>query len=147
MNAASGLETIEAAKVHQPPVVEPSKESFEAVVHDEEFEIPTEEELRTLRRVSGQIPWSAYTIAFVELCERFSYYGTTAVCEFVNSDVMGHLTIDSRQLHSATSPRRKYHWCCPGSKRRHPWCLGHGSTCLDWFDDFVSALLRENRAN
>ncbi|KAH6715685.1 putative peptide transporter ptr2 [Leptodontidium sp. MPI-SDFR-AT-0119] len=82
MNAASGLETIEAAKVHQPPVVEPSMESFEAVVHDEEFEIPTEEELRTLRRVSGQIPWSAYTIAFVELCERFSYYGTTAV--FVN---------------------------------------------------------------
>lgn len=31
---------------------------------------PTEEELQTLPRVSGQIPWSAYTIAFVELCER-----------------------------------------------------------------------------
>ncbi|KAK3359123.1 POT family-domain-containing protein [Lasiosphaeria hispida] len=40
---------------------------------------PTEEELHTLRRVPDKIPWSIYTIAFVELCERFSYYGTTAV--------------------------------------------------------------------
>ena len=31
---------------------------------------PTEEELQTLRRVSGKIPWTAWTIAFVELCER-----------------------------------------------------------------------------
>lgn len=43
---------------------------------------PTDEELKTLRRVSGKIPWTAWTIAFVELCERFSYYGTTVV--FVN---------------------------------------------------------------
>lgn len=41
---------------------------------------PTEEELHKLHRVSGAIPWVAYTIAFVELCERFSYYGTTVVC-------------------------------------------------------------------
>ncbi|KAH6641633.1 POT family-domain-containing protein [Chaetomium tenue] len=40
---------------------------------------PTEEELHTLRRVPDKIPWSIYTIAFIELCERFSYYGTTAV--------------------------------------------------------------------
>lgn len=31
---------------------------------------PTEEDLHTLHRVSGPIPWAAYTIAFVELCER-----------------------------------------------------------------------------
>jgi POT family proton-dependent oligopeptide transporter len=37
----------------------------------------------TLRRVSGKIPWTAYTIALVEMCERFSYYGTTAVCMFI----------------------------------------------------------------
>ncbi|KAL4917528.1 POT family-domain-containing protein [Aspergillus aurantiobrunneus] len=42
-------------------------------------EYPTDEELRTLRRVSGKVRWTAYTIAFVELCERFSYYGTVAV--------------------------------------------------------------------
>ncbi|KAL9609550.1 MAG: hypothetical protein Q9167_005681 [Letrouitia subvulpina] len=45
-------------------------------------EYPTEEEVKSLRRVCGTVPWSAYTVAFVELCERFSYYGTTAV--FVN---------------------------------------------------------------
>lgn len=42
----------------------------------------TSEDLHTLRRVSGKITWIAFTIAFVELCERFSYYGTTVV--FVN---------------------------------------------------------------
>lgn len=45
-------------------------------------EEPTMEEMKTLRRVSGKIPWTAWTITFVEFCERFSYYGTTAV--FVN---------------------------------------------------------------
>ncbi|KAK2748515.1 hypothetical protein FQN57_000648 [Myotisia sp. PD_48] len=45
-------------------------------------EIPTDEEIRTLRRVSDHIPWITFSIAFVELCERFSYYGTTIV--FVN---------------------------------------------------------------
>lgn len=42
---------------------------------------PSEEDLRTLRRVSGHLHWTIFTVAFVELCERFSYYGTTAVCE------------------------------------------------------------------
>ncbi|KAI1488491.1 POT family protein [Biscogniauxia mediterranea] len=45
-------------------------------------EYPTQSELETLRRVKGKINWIIYTIAFIELCERFAYYGTTAV--FVN---------------------------------------------------------------
>jgi len=45
---------------------------FEADLVGEE---PTEEDLKTLRRVSGKIPWTIFTIAFVELCERFGYYG------------------------------------------------------------------------
>lgn len=45
------------------------------------YERPTEEEDDVLRRVSGKVPWSSYSIAFVELCERFSYYGTAAVCK------------------------------------------------------------------
>lgn len=45
------------------------------------YERPTEEEDKVLRRVSGKVPWSSYSIAFVELCERFSYYGTAAVCK------------------------------------------------------------------
>lgn len=52
---------------HNHPPVE-----FEADLEGEE---PTPEELLTLRRVSGKIPWTAFTIAFVELCERFGYYG------------------------------------------------------------------------
>lgn len=43
-------------------------------------EYPTEEELHTLRRVSDDMPWRTLSIAFVELCERFSYYGTIIVC-------------------------------------------------------------------
>lgn len=47
---------------------------------------PTEEELHTLRRVSGKIPWTMFTIAFVELCERFSYYGSSILyTNFVNN--------------------------------------------------------------
>ncbi|KAL2835682.1 POT family-domain-containing protein [Aspergillus pseudoustus] len=42
-------------------------------------EAPTAQEFKTLRRIAGKVPWVAYTIAFVELCERFSYYGATAV--------------------------------------------------------------------
>lgn len=36
---------------------------------------PTEEERSTLRRVSDTIPWSAFLVAVIELCERFTYYG------------------------------------------------------------------------
>ncbi|KAK5169112.1 uncharacterized protein LTR77_006421 [Saxophila tyrrhenica] len=43
---------------------------------------PTMEEMKTLRRIGGSINWQVMTITFVEFCERFSYYGTTAV--FVN---------------------------------------------------------------
>jgi POT family proton-dependent oligopeptide transporter len=46
---------------------------------NDDGEWPTEEELHTLRRVSDTIPWKAFALAFVELCERFSYYGTTVV--------------------------------------------------------------------
>lgn len=59
----------------------PSKEYIDHGLNEEGLEHPTEEELHTLRRVSGKVPWTAYTVAFVELCERFSYYGTTAVCK------------------------------------------------------------------
>ncbi len=46
---------------------------------------PTPEQMRTLRRVSGKIKWAMWTIAFVELCERFSYYGSAVLyTNFVN---------------------------------------------------------------
>lgn len=52
---------------------------FEADLEGEE---PTDEELATLPRISGNIPWLAFTIAFVELCERFGYYGCQVLCTF-----------------------------------------------------------------
>jgi POT family proton-dependent oligopeptide transporter len=88
MNAASDLGTVEVAKAHLAAESQLRRSNFDVTVQDgfeEDFEFPTEEELATLRRVSGQIPWSAYTIAFVELCERFSYYGSTAVCSYVHA--------------------------------------------------------------
>jgi POT family proton-dependent oligopeptide transporter len=46
---------------------------------------PTDEEFHTLRRVPDKISWAAYTVAFIELCERFSYYGTQVLCKFLLS--------------------------------------------------------------
>jgi hypothetical protein len=45
---------------------------------------PTEEEQQMLRRVPGKIPLKVFTIAFVELCERFSYYGSAVVVSIVS---------------------------------------------------------------
>ena len=56
------------------------KPSTEPIGSDKPF--PTEEEFATLPRVPGHIPWTSWTVAVVEFAERFSYYGTTAVCEF-----------------------------------------------------------------
>jgi hypothetical protein len=81
---------------------------FEADLEGEE---PTEEDLRTLRRVSGKIPWTAFTIAFVELCERFGYYGCQVLCTSCRIDISIHLLTSARhKLHPARPP---YHrWCC-----------------------------------
>jgi len=57
---------------------------------DDDSIAPTDEELETLRRVPGRIPWICFTVAFVELCERFAYYGTTAVRKCPKSNVLVH---------------------------------------------------------
>lgn len=36
---------------------------------------PTDEEKRTLRKVADKLPWSAFLVCVIELCERFTYYG------------------------------------------------------------------------
>lgn len=40
-----------------------------------EADEPTEEERHKLRHVSDKLPWSAFLVAVIELCERFAYYG------------------------------------------------------------------------
>ncbi|KAF3925828.1 hypothetical protein ABW20_dc0102840 [Dactylellina cionopaga] len=69
-----------------PPVYDDHEGTHGAFDREEE-DAATEEEIHTLRHVSDVIPWNAYTIAFVELCERFSYYGTTVVfTNFIQQD-------------------------------------------------------------
>jgi hypothetical protein len=133
MNAASDLENSELAKGHDPRTLETTKESIESSSETQlgEYEVPTEEELHTLRRISGQIPWTAYTVAFVELCERFSYYGTTAVCKYQSCFWLPAIayTLDSRQLYPTGYASRVKHGC----RIRAPiWCPWDGTTCIDW---------------
>ena len=53
---------------------------------DQDYEgKPTAEELKTLRRVPGNLPVIAYLICIVEFCERASYYGVQPlISNFVN---------------------------------------------------------------
>lgn len=77
---------------------------------------PSAEELQTLRRTHGPVPYLIYTIAFVELCERFAYYGTIVVCEstyyFSLSNALHHLTLTSQQLYQLAASRRIQDWIC-----------------------------------
>lgn len=97
-SGAAGIEAVEVGKAEQERKLSLSKpellpgdvretstgsdESSEITVGPEGQLAPTLEEVQTLRRVRGKIDWTIYTIAFIELVERFAYYGTTAV--FVN---------------------------------------------------------------
>lgn len=36
---------------------------------------PTDEEKETLRKVADKLPWAAFLVCIIELCERFTYYG------------------------------------------------------------------------
>jgi POT family proton-dependent oligopeptide transporter len=69
--------------VTEPPPIYAGEKTHQAdYLSDEQSHLPTEEELHTLRRVSDKIPAKAFTIAYIELAERLSFYGTTQV--FVN---------------------------------------------------------------
>ena len=65
------------------PAVYEGKATMQSQYMGDDF--PSVEDIKTLRRVSAKIPWKVYTIAFVELCERFSYYGTQILCLFLLS--------------------------------------------------------------
>src|ERR1700759_3348413 len=91
----------------------------------EHDDTPTEEEMRTLRRVSDRIPIKAYTVGFVELVERLSFYGTTAV--FVNF---------IQQKNPGTPTGKPID---PSASDAHPGALGYGqqaSTGLTTFNQF-----------
>lgn len=67
-----------AADATGAPLPEVEKSGFQDTEEGSSYtgeEEPTEEEKKTLRRVGDTFPASAYLIAVVELCERFTYYG------------------------------------------------------------------------
>lgn len=60
---------------------------------DDDVNMPSEEELHTLRRVAGHINWAAYSVAVCELAERFSYYGSSVLYTVSFSDVPIELSL------------------------------------------------------
>ena len=50
-------------------------QSFASKIKSFEGDEPTEKELATLRKVADHLPLSAFIVALVELCERFTYFG------------------------------------------------------------------------
>ena len=86
-NTRASLEVTKGASLIDPLPVASTPSLHSTKTNDEADTLllgpfPTEEEWATLPRVAGAIPWTAWTVAFVEFAERFSYYGTSAV--FVN---------------------------------------------------------------
>ncbi|RYO77239.1 hypothetical protein DL762_009393 [Monosporascus cannonballus] len=94
MSQGAQLDVVAAAKANAPTlenviageknidVASSSSNADDVLIGPNGEQYPTKEELETLPRVVGKVHWVIYTIAFIELCERFGYYGTTAV--FVN---------------------------------------------------------------
>lgn len=80
MDTKNSLEVTHGTEKAAAAISDTDKASDASFDVDKPF--PTEEEFATLPRVPGKIPWTAWTVAAVEFAERFSYYGTTAVCEF-----------------------------------------------------------------
>ncbi len=105
-------------------------------------EYPSKRDLETLRRVKGHISPIIYTIAFIELCERFAYYGTTAVCMLhlrQSALKFEHvLSANSCQFHSAASPGRVYY-----GRGWNVWtagCTRSGPTSFHWSRHFQQLL-------
>jgi POT family proton-dependent oligopeptide transporter len=129
MNASDPIDVAEEAKSRaishdvaiseKHPEIEPAPVKSVSSAHDEDDALqkiyPNEEDLRSLRRVAGKIPWTTFTVAFVELCERFSYYGTTAVCTFTAyPTVRPSNQKSSRKLHPASPAGQLLHRCPHG---------------------------------
>ncbi|KAH4596580.1 hypothetical protein HBI56_172480 [Parastagonospora nodorum] len=90
MSSGAPLEIVDVAAAHVPDSKDEhifeKRESLSSTKDDlvgPNGELyPTDEEWASLRRVYGKVNWMIYIIGIVEMCERFAYYGTTAV--FVN---------------------------------------------------------------
>jgi hypothetical protein len=141
MSSGASLEVVDVAVAHVPMTsnnfkdeqILEKRESLSSTKKDvlgangEQY--PTDEEWTTLRRVYGKVNWMIYIIGVVETCERFAYYGTTAVCK---------CTTGTGFLIKLISCSRQFHPTIPTNRRAIPrsWCswnerttrsAGHGS--------------------
>ena len=128
-------------------------------IHDH-LEFPTEDEMKSLRRVPDSIPLRTYcmlhsrslillaescclVIAICEMAERFSYYGCTIV--FVSIMLNAHqlqlcdsqkMPCSPDELHSATASEGFNDW----SRPRAAWCSWPRSARFHW-PDYVQLIL------
>lgn len=77
--------------------------------------VPTEEEVATLRKVADRLPWSAWSVALVELGERFTYYGITGpfqnYMQNPRSDTLRPGAIGLGQQHASALSYFFQFWC------------------------------------
>ncbi|RPA92786.1 PTR2-domain-containing protein [Choiromyces venosus 120613-1] len=72
---------------------------------------PTEEEMKTLRRVSDTIPLGGYLVAFIELTERFAYYGLSAPFQnYMENDKDDPLLPGALGLGQSAATALQYFW-------------------------------------
>jgi len=80
-------------------------------------EEPTEHEKRHLRRVGENLPASAFLIAIVELCERFTFYGAQGLFQnYINNKPNGNDGARGLGLgqQGATGLNLFFQWFCYG---------------------------------
>jgi hypothetical protein len=141
MSSGAPLEIVDVAAAHVPDLKDEhifeKRESLSFIkdnlVGPNGELYPTDEEWASLRRVYGKVNWMIYIIGIVEMCERFAYYGTTAVCKCnLRLEAVVPLTRRSCQLHPTISANRgtiPRSWCC-----WHQWSTrssGYGTKSLD----------------
>ncbi|KAI8942605.1 hypothetical protein NX059_000659 [Plenodomus lindquistii] len=111
---------------------------FEADLEGEE---PTAEELKTLRRVSGKIPWTAFTIAFVELCERFGYYGCQVLyTNFIQQDLP---IIDGVPSRTGSDPRSEGQPGALGMGQRASFGIGQFNSFWAYTTPIIGAIIAD----
>lgn len=113
-----------------------------------EIDEPTEEERANLRIVSDKIPWAAFLVAMIELCERFTYYGLSGPFQnyiqrpYKSKGVPGALGWISpypstwrsqlKLCRARTSWRYGSHRFLSILVLRHPACGGHRFRSVSW---------------
>jgi hypothetical protein len=76
---------------------------------------PTAQELATLRRIPARIPWTAFIIALVELCERFAFYGLSGPFQnYISNSYTGSANPGALGMQNA-------HVFCPNATDKLTW--------------------------